>query len=95
MKHKSIICAHDRMQQWGVKYWETYAPVVNGISVRSLLHLASIHELTSRSIDFVLYFSQADLDVDFFMYLPLGMVVDGNRGEWVLELNKSLYVLNQ
>ena len=23
------------------------------------------------------------------------MVVDGNRGEWVLKLNKLLYILNQ
>ena len=27
MKHKSSICAHCDMQQWGMEYWETYIPV--------------------------------------------------------------------
>ena len=68
------------MQQWRVNYWETYAPVVNWISVMSLLDIESIHEFPSRSIDIVLEIPQADLDVDFFMGLPLGMRVDVNRG---------------
>ena len=33
-KYKSRLCAHGGMQQWGVDYWETYAPVVNWLSVR-------------------------------------------------------------
>ena len=61
----------------------------------SLLDIASIHELLSRSIDFVLAFNQDDLDVDVFVGLCRGMEVDGNRGEWVLKLNKSLYGLKQ
>ena len=27
-KYKARICVHDGYQQWGVDYWETYAPVV-------------------------------------------------------------------
>ena len=42
--------------------------------------MASIHELSSRSIDFVLIFTQAYLNEDVFMELPLGIAVDGNRG---------------
>ena len=38
-KHKARLCAHGGMQQWGVNYWKTYAPVVNWISVRFLLVL--------------------------------------------------------
>ena len=55
-KHKARLCAHGRMQQWGVNYWETYAPVVNWISVRFLLVLSEIIGLESRAIDFVLAF---------------------------------------
>eukprot|EP00978_Attheya_sp_CCMP212_P014686 scaffold37545_cov64-Attheya_sp.AAC.1 len=29
LKYKARLCAHGGMQQWGVDYWETYAPVVN------------------------------------------------------------------
>ncbi len=42
-------------------------------SVRLLLVVAKIHGLESKSIDFVLAFPQADLDVLVFMELPAGV----------------------
>ena len=63
--------------------------------MRSILAMESIYSLPSRSIEFVLAFTQADIDVDVFMGIPLGMGVDGNRGEWLLKLNKSFYGLKQ
>ena len=71
------------MLQW---YW---------INLRYLLAISSIHEFPSISIDFVPAFSQADLDVDVFMNIPLRIGVEGNRGGWLLKLNKSLYGINQ
>ena len=53
--------------------------MVNWISVRSLLAIASINEPPRRSIDFALAFTQDDLDVYVLMYIPLGKGVDGNR----------------
>ena len=64
------------MQEWGENYWETYSPVVNMLTVRLLLDLCNIHKLESKSIDFVLAFPQADLDVDIWMELPIGFVID-------------------
>jgi len=49
-----------------------YAPVVNWASVCILLAVAKIHGLSSKSMDFVLAFPQADLEVPVFMELPLG-----------------------
>ena len=80
IKHKYRLCEHGRMKQWLVNQQETYYLVVNWISVRSLLAIASIHEFPIISIDFLLSFPQSDLDVDVFMDFPLGMVVDENRG---------------
>ena len=54
--------------------------MVNWISVRSILAIASIHELTSTSIEFVMAFTQADLNVDVFFNITLVMGVDGNIG---------------
>ena len=71
MNIKARICAHGRIQQWGVNYWETYAPVVNWISVTSLLAISSIHEFPSRSIDYSLAFPKYGLDVDVLITLPL------------------------
>ena len=96
-KYKARLCAHGGMQEWGVNYWETYAPVVNWISVRFLLILGEIAGLESRTIDFVLAFPQADLDVPVYMDFPLGMEVPGNHsnGRPLLRLRKSLYGLKQ
>jgi hypothetical protein len=97
-KHKARLCVHGGMQQWGVSYWETYSPVVNMLTVRLLLTLCNIHGLESKSIDFILAFPQADLDVDIWMELPTGIVVRGEDNKsraYVLKLKKSLYGLKQ
>ena len=70
------------------------------LSVRLLLSIAKIYKLESKAIDFVLAFPQADLDVDIWMYLPIGFQVDGETEEnserhYILKLNKSLYGLKQ
>ena len=97
-KHKARLCAHGGMQQWGENYWETYSPVVNMLSVRLILVIAHIHGLDSKSIDFVLAFPQAELDVDIWMELPRGMVPDHDeesKHQYVLKLKKNLYGLKQ
>ena len=92
LKHKARLNAHGGMQRWGIDYWETYAPVVNWISVRLLLILSIVHGLKTKSIDFVLAFPQADLDRDVFMELPYGFSA-GDKGKYVLKLKKNLYGL--
>ena len=96
-KHKARLCAHGGQQQWGVNYWETYAPVVNWISVRFLLIITELAGLETQALDFVLAFPQADLDVPVYMELPAG--IDLGHGiqkrAYVLELKKSLYGLKQ
>ena len=63
--------------------------------MRTLLEVAKIHGLSSQSIDFVLAFTQADLNgVTMFLQLPIGMEVEGEYG-YVLKLNKSIYNLKQ
>ena len=95
MKHKSCLCSHGGIQQWGVSYWEICAPVVNCISGRTLLVVAKIHGLSSQSIDFVLAFPQEYLNkVNMFMQLPIGTEVEGEYG-YVLKLNKFIYGLKQ
>ncbi len=98
-KHKARLCAHGSQKTWGLDYWETYAPVVTWASVRLLLIIAKNHGLESKSIDFVLAFPQAELDVDVYMELPAGVspvdVSDKNCCCYVLKLNKCLYGLKQ
>ena len=64
--------------------------MVNWLSVRLLLVLSHIHGLSSKSIDFVLAFPQADLEVPMHMELPSG-VKDSSNSHLVLRLKVNLY----
>ena len=48
------------------------------LSVRLILAITKLHNITSKAIDFVLAFPQADLEEDIWMQLPIGFQVDGN-----------------
>ena len=68
------------------------------ISVKLLIVIAKIHGLEPKSIDFVLAFPQADLDIDIWMELPIGfqMIEDPDHSQlYVLKLKKNLYGLKQ
>jgi len=91
VKHKTRLCAHGGMQQWGTNYWETYSPVVNLVTVCLILLLAQIYKLDLKAIDFVLSFPQAELDVNIWMYLPIGFHVDTENMSkcYILKLKKA------
>ena len=77
------------MQQWSVHYWETFAPVVNWLSVRLVLVLAFVYNLPVKSINFVLDFPQSKLDVPIFMEAPPGFdTAYGDKGMYVIKLEK-------
>ena len=69
------------------------------LTVRLLLALCNIHKLESKSIDFVLSFPQAYLDVDIWIELPIGFVIDeaayGESHSYILKMNKNIYGLKQ
>lgn len=94
IKHKARLCAHGGMQIHGVNYWDTYAPVVNWLSIRMMLTLSVIHQLYTTSIDFTLAFPQAEADVEIYMELPLGCEIS-EGGDYVCLLLKNLYGTKQ
>ena len=48
------------------------------LSIRLIIAIAKLHNLTSKAIDLVRAFPQADLEGDIWMYLPIGFQVDGH-----------------
>ncbi len=99
-KYKACLCVHSGIQSWGVDYWEAFAPIVNWMSVGFLVTVAKIHGIDTKTIDFVLVFSQAQLDTDVFMEIPAGVQLHGYPFEnqscvYVLKPNKSLYGLKR
>jgi len=95
LKHKARLCAHGGMQVAGEHYWDTYSPVVQMNTVRLLLTLSLLLGMKSRSVDFTLAFTQAPIDQEMYIDLPIGFDVDGNKDEYVLQLKKTLYGLKQ
>ena len=92
-KCKARLCCHGGQQQWGVNYWDTYAPVVSWSSVRILLTLAKLHNLHTQSIDFVQAYPQAEVKHPIYLKTPAGVVLNDNGGQLVLKLLKNLYGL--
>ena len=65
------------------------------MSFRIMLTLAAIKNLHTKSIDFLLAYPQADVDVDIYMELPQGFNMEPESGRYVLKLQKNLYGMKQ
>ena len=48
-------------QEYGVNYWETFAPVVAWTIIRLIVTLAVIHKHETRQIYFILAYPQAEV----------------------------------
>jgi hypothetical protein len=66
-KFKARLCCHGGQQQWGLNYWDTYAPVVSWSSIRILLTLSKLHGMYTKSIDFVQAYPQAKIKTTIFL----------------------------
>ena len=92
-KHKARLCCHGGQQQHGVNYWDTYAPVVSWSSVRILMTIAKLHNLHTKSVDFVQAYPQANIKTPIYLHHPVGVVLNNSKGDVVLRLVKNLYGL--
>ena len=79
-KHKARLCCHGGQQQWGLNYWDTYAPVVSWSSIRILMTLSKLHGMHMKSIDFVQAYPQADIKSTIYLKSPQGIeLTKGNE----------------
>ena len=90
IKWKARLNVHGGQTTHGDHYWDTYAPVVQWLTVRIVLILSLLENLHNRSIDFVLAFPQAKIKVDVYMKMPYGYHAPAD-GLYVLKLRKNLY----
>jgi histone deacetylase 1/2 len=89
-KWKARLNVHGGKQEYGVNYWETYAPMVNWSSIRLFLTVAMLNGWHSKQIDFVLAYPQADAECDLYMEAPKGFTHKFGRSK-VLKLLKNIY----
>ena len=81
-------------QIYVVDYNETFAPEVCLTTIRTILALASYHDLELEQMDVVTAFSNSDLEEDIYMSVPDGFKNSPNSTK-VCKLLKSLYGLKQ
>jgi len=67
LKYKACLCANGRQQQYGVNFFDSYAPVITWTTVRLVLLLSVLCNLHCRQVDFTQAFPQADIDVPIFL----------------------------
>ena len=65
------MCSQGVMQQWGVNYWGTYYPVVIWMSIRVMLTLRILIYIHTKSVYFVIAYTQADVKSEISMELPI------------------------
>jgi Reverse transcriptase (RNA-dependent DNA polymerase) len=90
-KWKARLNLHGGKQEHGVNYWETYAPVIAWSTIRLFLVIALLNKWSTRQVDFVLAYPQADIEVPMYMEIPKGFKFKGSRLTHCLLLKKNLY----
>jgi hypothetical protein len=90
-KYKARLNVHGGKQEYGINFWETYAPVIAWATIRLYLILAILNRKVTRQIDFVLAFPQADIECDLYMEIPRGFQFNGSRDDYCLLLTANLY----
>ena len=94
VKHKSLLCNHVLMQQWGVNCWYTYSTVFKWMSIRAVLTLRILRDKHTKSVDFFLDHTQDGVKSEIFIKLPIGFGVEGcHQREWIIRIDKYIYGL--
>jgi hypothetical protein len=96
-KWKARLNCHGGQQEHGVNFWETYSPVLNWFSIRLFLMISILKSWdTTRQIDFLLAFPQADVECDIlFREIPVGFVLKGDKKLCCLKLPGNIYGTKQ
>ena len=88
-KLKARICAQGFEQKEGIDYFETFAPVVQWMTVRICLIMIILLNLQNKQIDYTAAFLQAPLDHDVYVEMPKMFTSPGKV--WLLK--RALYGL--
>ena len=92
-KLKARLVAKGFDQEEGIDYLETYSPVVRTVTVRTVIHVATIMGWEIKQMEVKNAFLHGDLTETVFMTQPAGFV-DPAKRDYVCHLHKSLYGLN-
>jgi hypothetical protein len=86
---KEQFCVRGDRQIQDVDYFDTFSPVVNWMTIQSMLILSAVMSLATRQVDYTAAFTQAPLHEEVFVKMPQLFQEQGK----VLKLKKKLYSL--
>ena len=81
------------MQEYGVNYYDTHAPVMTWFANRLMIVFGILFNRAMRQIDFVMAeYPQAPIEMDMNMELPQGIdTKHGNSKDHVMRLLQNIY----
>jgi hypothetical protein len=90
-KWKACLNIDGSRMKKGIHYTETYAPVATWNSIRLLLTLTAVHGWHTKTMDYVLVYTQAPAEKDLYMKIPKGFEINKEcSDDNVLKLHKSI-----
>ena len=100
IRYKARLVAQGFSQRPGIDYEETYSPVMDAITFRSLISLAVFEELDMRLMDVITAYLYGSIDSDIHMKIPEGFklpeaVSTNPRSMFSIKLQRSLYGLKK
>ncbi|KAK4391389.1 Retrovirus-related Pol polyprotein from transposon TNT 1-94 [Sesamum angolense] len=93
-KFKARLVARGFKQKEGIDYFDTYSPVARLTTIRVLIALASMYNLSIHQMDVKTTFLYGELKEEVYMDQPEGFAANDNEHK-VCKLVKSLYGLKQ
>jgi hypothetical protein len=91
-RYKARLVARGFSQQYGIDYYETFAPVVRMESLRILLAVAVREDLEVHQMDVITAYLAGELEEEIYMAPPHGLL---GAAQKVCRLKKGLYGLKQ
>jgi len=93
VRYKARLVARGFMQRDGIDYGPTFAPVVDGKTLKALMAIVAAKGLECKIMDVETAFLNAPLDEEIYIQVPLGF--EGAEQGKFLRLNRALYGLKQ
>ena len=94
-KFKARLCGKGFKQEYGVDFFNTYAPVAAYNSIRVFISLCAMLDYEMDCVDVITAFLLAPLSEEIYIKIPDGYPTKPGHEGKVLRLNKSLYGLKQ
>ena len=76
-----MLTINGSQQKYGIRYWETYAPVVSWPSIHFFLIITLLKKWHTHQLDFIWAYMQANIKTDLYMEIPKGFDIEGERSK--------------